>query len=106
LEREKAKKLKEIDDQWHNLYEPIAETVKDFQEKMRLNAPNPYDLETALIEIEGKSIHKLDDTLMRIQRGLFGGPSSFSEGNLATFLQDVKNKIEELKDEKRKLEDK
>lgn len=72
---------------------------------MRFMELNPYDLEKAFIKIESRSIHKLDERLMRIQVGLFGNPSSFSYDNLATFLQDIKNKIEELKDKIRTLED-
>ncbi|MBU4076440.1 MAG: hypothetical protein KKD46_07795 [Euryarchaeota archaeon] len=104
-ERENSKKLKELNDQWCNLYEQLARIIEQFQNKMRLMELNPDDLEKALILIERQSIHKLDDRLMRMQVGLFGNPSSFSKDNLATFLQDIKNKIEELKDEIRKLED-
>jgi gas vesicle protein len=103
-EREKSKKLKELNDQWHNLYEQLAIYIEFIHEKMVFTEFNPTDIEKNLIKIENRTIHKLDEELMRMQVGLFGNPSSFSRDNLATFLQSIKNKIDELKEEIRKLE--
>lgn len=98
----KAKNLKEIDDLWHNLYEPIVETIEESQEKIRLKTFNPDGLENTLRKIEKDSNHELDYTLKQMMIKLFGNLPNFSERNLATFLQDIKNEIEDLKKERRK----
>lgn len=81
---------------------------KNFKKKTPFDESKYNDLQTDIIKIENSSSHELDFTIKQSRIRLFGSDynniPSFNKDNLATYLQDIKNKITELKDERKRYE--
>lgn len=109
LAQENAKKLKKIDDQWHNLYEPMDKVIDTFKkvphdprERNLMNIDDSIKLDNILTKIENESNYELEYMVGQIRKKAVLGSEGCAFHNLDTLSLEIKNKIKKLKDERLK----
>jgi hypothetical protein len=95
-----SRELKEIDNKWHNFYEPMITKIEEFRKTIPSNANlkdytnELYNLEKTLINIEENSDYDLPFMIKELRR--------HSQANLDRLLEAFNIEIKALKNDKRK----
>ncbi len=102
------RELKEIDDRWHNLYEPTSKELKKFKETIVLNSDfnkrtqELYTLEKTLEDIEKKSNYNYDFKLQQLIKRVLGNPQNHSMNNFCVLEYDINEKLNELRNSRQR----
>jgi hypothetical protein len=104
-------KVKKIDDQINYIYSPLVDIIENFQKQRGLTSYSSEviedisELQRAFHELEDKiktrTPYKIDNKIWEAKRKFVAHKSNTND-NLNTFLNDIKHKMTELQDEKKK----